>query len=471
MVKSDSSELVDPIPVRSTRDVPSAGDPRSDRGSVLALVPAAFLVLVILGALAVDSAADLSGPTAAPGLFRCRGQRRGRRRVVGLDGSTPTGPSPWTRTRPLRWSARASWPRPTVIFTTVRLWIAVAGPTIRLEGTASVDAVFGRAIPGFGVRKVRASVTAIAATGNSGPRRRAAATTCGRTRTPFVRLADGEEDGAARPDSSRRSDRGARSPVRPGTPDPVRVGAALPRGCEAHVGSGRSRLVDGRAVVQVLAAAGQLLQRGSSTLVRAGIRRHRAPRVGRARSNPVSGGLVATASDATAASAGHVALDRPASSISLVNTGPALLVQWARRSSRPGLGSAPPLGATKCQSGSRRRWRPGLDQGAAPTALGRVTSCESRREPEPAEKGTVVGGRGGGGGGVPLAEPTRLGGRCRPVNGRRRSAPTARIDRQGCGPGPVRPPGSTGPPLGGGAGQMLIVSWSVGGSAGQGSSG
>ena len=50
-------------------------------------------------------------------------------------------------------------------FTTFACGSRSLGPTIRLEGTASVAAVFGRDIPGFGVREVRASTTAIAATG------------------------------------------------------------------------------------------------------------------------------------------------------------------------------------------------------------------------------------------------------------------------------------------------------------------
>ena len=52
-----ASELVDPYRsgLRGNGDVLLTR--RSERGSVLALVPAAFLVLVILGALAVDSAA------------------------------------------------------------------------------------------------------------------------------------------------------------------------------------------------------------------------------------------------------------------------------------------------------------------------------------------------------------------------------------------------------------------------------
>jgi hypothetical protein len=46
-----------------------------------------------------------------------------------------------------------------------RLALAVRGASLRLTGEASVDAVFGRALPGFGTRHVRAVVDAVAATG------------------------------------------------------------------------------------------------------------------------------------------------------------------------------------------------------------------------------------------------------------------------------------------------------------------
>lgn len=73
--------------------------------------------------------------------------------------------SPWTPARPQRVVCESVAAQADRNLHDVRLWMAASGPTIRLEGTAAVDAVFGRAIPGFGVRKVQASTTAVAATG------------------------------------------------------------------------------------------------------------------------------------------------------------------------------------------------------------------------------------------------------------------------------------------------------------------
>jgi hypothetical protein len=137
---------------------------RSEGGSVLALVPAAFLVLIILGALAVDSAAtylaqrqlrDALSAAAADavgaGLSRSSFYAHGAV-TLSLPESAPV-------------VCQSVAAQADGDLHHVRLWIAVAGPAIRLEGTASVDTIFGRDIPGFGVRQVRASTTAIAATG------------------------------------------------------------------------------------------------------------------------------------------------------------------------------------------------------------------------------------------------------------------------------------------------------------------
>ncbi len=138
--------------------------PRSDRGSVLALVPAAFLVLVVLGALAVDSAQTyLAQRQLRDSLTAAANDAV----AAGLSGSTfyshgNLAVDPGQAARVVCESVAAQADRN---LHDVRLWMAASGPTIRLEGTAAVDAVFGRAIPGFGVRKVQASTTAVAATG------------------------------------------------------------------------------------------------------------------------------------------------------------------------------------------------------------------------------------------------------------------------------------------------------------------
>jgi len=137
---------------------------RSEQGSVMMLVPAGFLVLMILGALAVDSAATYLAQqqlrdslTAAANDAVTAGLSN---QSFYSNGALTLAPAQAAMVVCLSVSAQADQD-----LHDVRLWMAVDGPTIRLEGTATVDAVFGRAIPGFGLRTVRAETTAVAATG------------------------------------------------------------------------------------------------------------------------------------------------------------------------------------------------------------------------------------------------------------------------------------------------------------------
>ena len=131
---------------------------------MLALVPAGLLVLVLLAALAVDSAvaylgqqqlhdalsaaandavaAAVSGPS-----FYGRG-------VVSLDSVQAE--------RDVCFSVLAQG---STSLHHLRLWVAVGGDSIRVVGQAAVDSVFGRAIPGFGHHQVRSSADAVLASG------------------------------------------------------------------------------------------------------------------------------------------------------------------------------------------------------------------------------------------------------------------------------------------------------------------
>jgi hypothetical protein len=136
----------------------------SERGSVMMLVPAGFLVLMMLGALAVDSAATYLAQqqlrdslTAAANDAVTAGLSN---RSFYSSGALTLDPSQAAVFVCLSVSAQSDQD-----LHNVRLWMAVDGAAIRLEGTATVDAVFGRAIPGFGERVVRAETTAVAATG------------------------------------------------------------------------------------------------------------------------------------------------------------------------------------------------------------------------------------------------------------------------------------------------------------------
>ena len=143
---------------------------QGDTGSVLALVPAAFLVLILLGALAVDSAVtylgqqqlhdaltaaanDAAGAAIDNGLF----YRTGRVAIDSSEAATVACQSVEAQ----HFSQLHD----------LRVWVTTSGPDISVEGRATVDAVFGRALPGFGTRKVSARVDAVAETAAGAPAR------------------------------------------------------------------------------------------------------------------------------------------------------------------------------------------------------------------------------------------------------------------------------------------------------------
>jgi hypothetical protein len=132
----------------------------NERGSVLMLVPAGFLVLMLLAAIAVDSAVayqarnqlhdalaaaanDAVGAAVDPSSFYSRGS-------VVLD--PPAVASVVCR------SVAAQGLGP---LHGLRLAIAVSPDAVRVTGQATVDAVFGRFVPGFGTRPVSSSADAV----------------------------------------------------------------------------------------------------------------------------------------------------------------------------------------------------------------------------------------------------------------------------------------------------------------------
>lgn len=131
---------------------------------MLALVPAGVLVLVVLAALAVDSAVAYLGQqqlhdalsaaandavasaVSAPAFYG--------RGVVTLDSVEVE--------RDVCLSVLAQG---IGSLHDLRLWVAVGGDEIRVVGQAEVDGVFGRVLPGFGRRQVRSSADAVVASG------------------------------------------------------------------------------------------------------------------------------------------------------------------------------------------------------------------------------------------------------------------------------------------------------------------
>lgn len=145
--------------------------PKPDRGSVLMLVPAGFLVLILLGALAVDSAATYLAQRQLRDSLSAAANDAVTAGLSNtsfyLGGTLTLDPAQTARAVCLSVTAQTD-----SNLHHVHLWMAAQGAAVRLKGVATVDAVFGRAIPGFGVRRVSASTTAAAETtpgGGPGP--------------------------------------------------------------------------------------------------------------------------------------------------------------------------------------------------------------------------------------------------------------------------------------------------------------
>ena len=134
------------------------------RGSVLALVPAGFLVLIILGALAVDSAVAYTGQQQLhDALSAAANDAVG----AGVDNGAFYGAGrltldPGAVTRTVCAAVAAQQDRG---LHGVHLAVSIQGDSVRVSGSAWVDAVFGRAIPGFSRRSIRSSAAATLATG------------------------------------------------------------------------------------------------------------------------------------------------------------------------------------------------------------------------------------------------------------------------------------------------------------------
>jgi hypothetical protein len=134
-----------------------------DRGSVLALVPAGFLVLIALGALAVDSAVAYQGQQQLHDALVAAANDAAS---SAIDHSAFYGSGSVVISLPVAQQVvcRSLVQQHDSQLHQVKLWLGVNGAELRVMGEAKVDAVFGRAIPGFGTRQVRAVVDAVAAT-------------------------------------------------------------------------------------------------------------------------------------------------------------------------------------------------------------------------------------------------------------------------------------------------------------------
>ena len=141
---------------------------RAERGSALALVPAGFLVLVVLAAITVDSAVAYLGQrhlddaitsaandAAVAGLSDRSFYASG---AVTLDAAATEGVV-----------CRSLAALGSQGLRQLSIEVGVRGAEVEIVATARILAVFGRALPGGGARTVRAAVTANAETRLTAP--------------------------------------------------------------------------------------------------------------------------------------------------------------------------------------------------------------------------------------------------------------------------------------------------------------
>jgi hypothetical protein len=135
-----------------------------DEGSVLALVPAGFLVLMLLAAIAVDSAVSYLGQEQ---LHDTLSAAANDAVTVALNNASfyRSGAitiDPVAAGRAVCTSVAA---QNTPDLHGLQVWMAVEGDSLQLKGEAQVDSVFGRVIPGLAHHTVRAAVAAVDAQG------------------------------------------------------------------------------------------------------------------------------------------------------------------------------------------------------------------------------------------------------------------------------------------------------------------
>jgi len=140
---------------------------RRDDGSVLVLVPAGFVVVLVLGAVAVDSAAaylgqrQLSDAAAAAANDAASAALSDRSFYGG--GALVIDPARAATVVCQAVAAQADGD-----LHDVHLSVAIAGALIEVHASATVPAVFGRALPGGGGHRVQADAVASAQVGPAG---------------------------------------------------------------------------------------------------------------------------------------------------------------------------------------------------------------------------------------------------------------------------------------------------------------
>jgi len=136
-------------------------------GSVLVMVPAAFLVLLILGAIAVDGAASYLGQRQLADTLAAAANDAA---TAGLDNSAFYSSGRLVLSPPLVAAVvcRAIADQGDGDLHDLQVRIAVAGAAVELEGRARVDMIFERALPAAATRTVSAVAVARAEQAPSG---------------------------------------------------------------------------------------------------------------------------------------------------------------------------------------------------------------------------------------------------------------------------------------------------------------
>jgi hypothetical protein len=148
---------------------------QGQRGGVLVLVPAGFLVLIILAALAVDTAVYYLGQQQLRDALAAAANDSVS---AGLNNGAFYGNGRITLDPALvdDVACRSMASQNVSGLHHLRVSAVIMGNSVRLMGVADVDAVFGKSIPGYGHHTVRATATAelandpkLAAPAASGP--------------------------------------------------------------------------------------------------------------------------------------------------------------------------------------------------------------------------------------------------------------------------------------------------------------
>jgi hypothetical protein len=152
---------------RAVRDDRARRRRSREEGSALALVPAGFLVLILLAAIAVDSAVAFLGQRQLGDALAAAANDAAGAAVSNSSfyGSGQISIDPDQAAIVVCESMAAQHPN----LQDLRVAIAVAGPAIAVRATAQVQEVFGRALPGLHTRQVSASASAQAENGPQAP--------------------------------------------------------------------------------------------------------------------------------------------------------------------------------------------------------------------------------------------------------------------------------------------------------------